>query len=156
MNILAFDFGIKTGWASLKEFPGNRSVLESGVQEFPLNRGESSGMRFLRFNSWLDRIFELVEPNLAVYETAHHRGGYATELLVGMATRLQERCAKEKADFPVMAVHSMTLKKQIAGTGKANKEDMVRIANEKFGIQVKDDNEADALLLLEYARRSLK
>ena len=150
MRILSFDFGCKTGWAS---FDGNR--IESGVQEFVLGRGESPGMRFLRFGVWIESMINLIKPEVCVYEMAHHRGGYATELLIGFVTRVQEKCAVYGVEY--MPVHSATLKKVATGSGRAGKEAMIKAAN-KFlsfwgGVVVTSDDEADAICLLEYAKR---
>jgi Holliday junction resolvasome RuvABC endonuclease subunit len=145
-RILALDFGTRTGWAAMD---GGR--IESGVQTFDLARGESPGMRFIRFRRWLEEILALTQPRLCVYEAAHHRGGHATELLVGMATRLQEACAERGIEYA--AVHSATLKKASCGSGRAGKSAMVAEARRRFpDRQIADDNEADALMLLEYAR----
>ena len=45
LPILALDLATKTGWA-LQDRTG---AIASGMQEFSLKRGESKGMRFLRF-----------------------------------------------------------------------------------------------------------
>ena len=56
-SILALDLGSTCGWALR---PDGR--LESGVQVFDLKRGESPGMRFVRFSAWLALIVGL-SPN---------------------------------------------------------------------------------------------
>ncbi len=55
--VLALDMATKTGWA-LRDRAGRFS---SGVQEFSLKRGESKGMRFLRFRKWLNDVLKLSE-----------------------------------------------------------------------------------------------
>lgn len=145
-RILALDFGTRTGWAALSD-----GHIESGVQTFDLARGESPGMRFIRFRRWLEEMIALARPGLCVYEAAHHRGGYATELLVGMVTRLQEVCAERGIEYA--AVHNATLKKASCGSGRADKQAMIAEAMRRFPDRViTDDNEADALLLLCYTR----
>lgn len=145
-RILALDFGTRTGWAAL-----SGGHVESGVQTFDPARGESPGMRFIRFRRWLEEILTLIRPGLCVYEAAHHRGGHATELLVGMATRLQEACAERGIEYA--AIHSATLKKASCGSGRADKSAMMAEARRRFpGREIADDNEADALMLLCYAR----
>lgn len=145
MNILAIDPGGRCGWSSLVD---NR--IESGVQEFSLRRGESKGMRFLRFNTWFKGMLELIKPHIVVYEMAHMRGGHATEVLLGMTTRIEEFCEEKNIEYS--SVHSATLKKFATGSGKANKEAMIKAAMSAFGKAVEDDNEADSLMLLKYAR----
>ena len=71
-----------------------------------------------------------------------------------MATRLQEACAERGIEYA--AVHSATLKKASCGSGKADKDAMKAEASRRFpGRAILDDNEADALLLLEYGRRQI-
>jgi len=142
MKIIAIDSGTKTGWAS------NDGILTSGTQDFSLKRGESPGMRFLMFQSWLKKIIKIIQPNIIIYERAHHRGGGATEVGVGLTTLIQTVCAEYKIEH--VALHSSTLKKHATGKGNSSKEDMMAAATKK-GWAFQDDNECDALWLLDYA-----
>ena len=76
MNILALDPGIKTGWALL-----SNKTVKSGIQQFELKRGESPGMRHIRYENWLRQMFTEGKPDIVVFEMAHHRGGAATASL---------------------------------------------------------------------------
>ena len=158
MNILALDLGTATGWA-LSRGPAR---VESGVQVFDVRRGESPGMRYLRFNRWLDEIGAGlgVDGLLIVYEAAHHRGGAATEVLNGMTTRVQEWVARNGFDGSInhQAVHSATLKKATTGSGRADKTAMRHAVHTRGwmqGREIYDDNEIDALALLHYALTEL-
>lgn len=168
MNLLALDLGTRTGWA-LRE----NGRIESGVQVFDVKRGESPGMRYVRFRRWLSELIwrptergrhgypHVMAPEvearvgLIVYEQTHQRGGAATEVAAGFATRVQEFCAEGKLEHA--AVHSATIKKFVTGKGNAKKPEMLRNVRLKFcttGSQAErltDDNEADALALLHYA-----
>lgn len=148
MNILAIDCGTKTGWAI-----HCNGMVESGVQDFSLKRGESAGMRFFNFRVWLQRMINKFPIKLVVYEQAHHRGGAATMIGVGMVTRIQEEC--ELRDLEYTPIHSATLKKFATGGGRASKESMLSRAREEWGEHVIDDNEADALFLMDYARKEI-
>jgi hypothetical protein len=53
-----------------------------------------------------------------------------------------------------MPVHTATLKKFSTGSGRANKQDMIKAAKEQ-GWNPEDDNKADACFLLEYAMNEL-
>jgi len=150
LNLLAIDCGTKTGWASLL----NGECRQSGVQSFELKRGESSGMRFIRFNAWFCEMLDLVNPKITVYEMAHLRGGHASEVLQGMVTLIQINCAKKNIQYT--SVHSMSLKKFATGSGKASKDMMLKLAKEKFHPGIIDDNEADALWILEWAIKEFK
>lgn len=162
MIVFALDLGVHTGWAVSRD-----GQVESGVQTFDLKRGESGGMRYLRFRRWLEEIDPNArrlshegalldrnkEPLLFVYELAHHRGGYTTEVHSGLATRVQEHCAQW--DYPYQAVHSATLKKWTTGKGNADKAMMVAAVQHRWHPAVTDDNEADAQALLHYALAEL-
>lgn len=149
MNILCLDLATKVGWAMLLN-----GRTESGMQDFTKRRGESNGMLFVHFNAWLDRIsFPWVGWNLCVWEQAHHRGGAATEIGVGLSTRMLEFCARHHVEHAT--VHSMTLKKWSCGTGKADKSEMVKRASSMSGRIIEDDNEADSYLLLQYAIKEI-
>ena len=151
MKILALDLATRTGWAF---WDGQR--LESGVQDFSKQRGESNGMLFVKFNRWLNEfgllatITDMKLPDLVVYEqtfAAFGRGGggFITEISIGLITRVQEFCAIQKIEHS--AVHNATLKKWATGNGRASKADMVCAAIERKKAEVYDDNEADAILL---------
>lgn len=154
LPVLALDLATKTGWA-LRDRTG---ALASGMQEFALKRGESKGMRFLRFRKWLREMLSLGElgqsfsettPGLIVFEQAHHRGGYATQLCVGLVTDVLAEAAREGLEH--MPVHTGALKKWATGKGNSGKAVMISRAEELYPqIEIIDDNHADALLLLGY------
>ncbi|WP_333664721.1 hypothetical protein [Desulfobacter postgatei] len=150
MNIIALDLATKTGWAVFFDHK-----ITSGVQTFDLKRGESPGMRFLRFRAWLKEIDQQSpgKIDLVVYEQAHHRGGAATQLSVGLMTDVLAWAADIGAE--TMPVHTATLKKYATGSGNAGKDQMIGEAIRR-GYKPIDDNEADACLLLEYALDELK
>ena len=79
------------------------------------------------------------------------RGGYASDLLVGLMTIVKLFCIRYSIAY--MSLHSATLKKYATGSGKASKEEMVLTAEQRYG-KVRDDNQADALHLLAYAREN--
>lgn len=162
MNILALDLGTRTGWALLE----NRRI-ESGVQVFDVKRGESPGMRYLRFRHWLEDMTShsgrVPTVGLVVYEQTHNRGGAATEVAAGFATRVQEQCADLGIEHA--AVHSATLKKWTTGKGNADKAEMAACVMHKgwlgpaktercYDGAITDD-EIDAVALLHYALSAL-
>ena len=112
-------------------------------------------MLFLKFNSWLHKTLDLVEPQLVLYEMAHMRGGAASEVLLGMTTRIMEQCERHFIE-QYASVHSATLKKFATDNGRASKEEMIVEAERRFGKDVRDDNEADALWLMAYGQERFK
>ena len=144
MKILALDTGRKTGWATHAA-----GGVESGVQEFPPRRGSSAGFLFLEFRVWLTDLVERIQPEVIVYEMAHHRGGAATEIGVNLTGRVQEIAAAHGIEY--RGIHTGTLKKYATGSGAAGKGAMVLAASARFSLRiplVTDDNQADALMML--------
>jgi crossover junction endodeoxyribonuclease RuvC len=145
MKILALDLGTKTGWAA--RFAGG--AVESGTQVFDVRRGESPGMRYIRFRAWLTQMLDHVQPDLVAFEQAHHRGGAATEVAAGFSTRVLEFCAE--AGIEHTSVHTATLKKHATGKGNAKKAVMIEAAEARWGMTFKSDDEADARCVLAWA-----
>lgn len=168
LGILALDMATSTGWA----LHDRNGYVTSGVQKFELGRGESPGMRFLRFRAWLREmkgiglctcrvggLCSCYAVDVIAYERAHHRGGAATALCVGLVTVMLEEAAR--LGIEVAPVHTATLKKHATGKGNAGKDDMVRAAVRRWGPELEaqkgsegplpEDDEADALCILAWA-----
>ena len=146
MKILSLDLATKTGWS--------HSNGESGVQDFKLRRGESPGMRYLALGAWLNRMYGLAPFSLIAYEQPHHRGGAATEVLVGMVTKVQEWCAERGVEHTNR--HSSQIKKHALGGGKGSKLAMRLAAEVRWKRDVETDDEADALWLLSLVQSELE
>lgn len=148
-NILAIDAGGKTGWACFAF-----GKTESGVVNFSIKRGESKGMVFLLFNAWLNKIIDVMKPGLVVYEKAFSKGHGAQETLDGMNTRIMEACELRNIEYTF--AYATQIKKFALGTGKGNKEQMLKKAREIWGLcTVIDHNQADALFMLELKKKEL-
>jgi len=154
MKILALDCGLSTGFAVY--FGDMKGRIESGVQTFKAQRGESPGIRFLYFRTWVERMINRIKPDLVVYEMSIRRGGAATELQIGMTTRVQEMCSVLKTEY--IKVHLSTVKKFATGSGRASKQDMIKAANKLLASQKRkiryvtnSDDEADAIMILAWA-----
>ena len=57
----------------------------------------------------------------------------------------------EEMETPYEGIGVGTIKKHITGKGNANKEEVIDAVSSKIR-QVEDDNEADALAILDYAK----
>ncbi len=144
MKVLSLDLATKTGWASYDN--GN---VDLGSADFSLKRGESPGMRFLRCRSWLREMKQLLGAiDLIVYEQPHQRGGHPTQVAMGLVAEVLSFAAR--ANIETTSYHATNLKKWSTGKGNAKKEDMIKEA-EKRGYIVANDDEADAVLMLERA-----
>ena len=146
-SILCLDLGTQAGWA-LRSDDG---TVTSGSESFHPQRFEGGGMRYLRFKRWLTELKQLTDSLDAVYfeEVRRHAGVDAAHAYGGFMAHLTAWC--EHHEIPYQGVPVGTIKKHATGKGNANKQEMMATMH-RLGYQPVDDNEADALALLSWAR----
>ena len=146
MNLVCLDLGTKLGWATRCD-----GVIDSGTNDFKLSRFEGHGMQFLKFKKFLTKLTEIVIPEIIVVEEVRrHLGVDAAHAYGGYLSHVASYCAE--AGIPHTGVPVGTIKKHATGKGNASKEEMIEAANRLYPDQViKDDNQADALCILNYA-----
>ncbi|MFZ1413813.1 MAG: hypothetical protein WAS73_04430 [Defluviicoccus sp.] len=144
--ILALDLGQRTGWA----VRSRDGAIASGVQEFRPGRFEGGGMIWLRFRAWLQEIDETAGGvGVVVFEeVVAHRGVAASHCFAGFLAHLTAWAEANR--IPYQGVPVGTIKRHIAGKGNADKAAVIA-AVKALGFQPADDNEADALALLDWA-----
>lgn len=148
MGILALDLGTKTGFAIERN-----GVVVSGTQDFQPKRFESSAMRFIRFVEFLDTTRNASDVVHVVYEEVRrHMGVDAAHAYGGFMSHLLAWCEVHK--LPCEAYPVGSIKKAWTGKGNASKEAMIAEAKRR-GFDVGDDNEADALAMLDMAMGGL-
>ena len=141
MNILALDLGTKTGWAF-----SNNGAFASGTKNFSTNKTAARGLRFLNFRRWLAEILTKRSVDLVVFEDVMgHIGTYAAHAYGGFVAHLTALCEEKK--IPYRGFYVKTIKKFIACSGNASKEDVIA-AVERKGFRPIDDNEADSIAIL--------
>lgn len=152
MNILALDLGTTTGWAL-----GTRDgSVKGGSESFSQKRCGGNGQRWLAFRQWLGDTGRSVGEIHAVYYeevmahgTKDQPNTIAAHVYGGFLSHLEAWCAMNR--IPCKPVGVGTIKKHWTGKGNANKEAMIATAREK-GFRPVDDNHADAIAILSYAR----
>lgn len=145
MRILALDIATKTGW---------RTETSSGVWDFSKSkRGDSYGMRLIRFKSSLKEILDLEEIDIVVYERP--AGMFKSSIIVAseMIGVLIALC--EERGIQYTAYSATEIKKFATGKGNAKKQDMIDAAI-SLGFNPADDNEADAIHLYNLAKKDLE
>ena len=146
---IGLDCGTKTGFCVIDMYSGK--VIASGVQDFSKRRGESNGLMFMKFRRWLKDLMNEANAcspyglRIVAYERAHFRGGAATEICVGLQTRVQELA--EEFRVPSAPVTTAELKKYVTGKGQAPKIAMIERAAKVLDRNPEDDNEADAVIV---------
>jgi len=134
-KILALDIATKTGW---------KTETTSGVWDLKPNRGESEGMRVVRFKSKVRELIDLESITLISYERP--AGFHKSSLMVAseMVGVLKDLCIETGIDLACYSASE--IKKFATGKGNANKDAMIKAATD-LGFNPKDDNEADAIHL---------
>mgnify|MGYP000140223681 CR=1 FL=1 len=141
--ILALDLGTKTGWAF-----SHPHGIESGTKNLSIKKGQGSGERFLNFRRWLE-CFD--RPDSVFYEEVrNHKGTQAAHVYGGMVAILMMWCEENKVSYSGVPVG--TIKKHATSRGDASKTMMI-IAARNLGFDPCDDNEADAIHILNYAMK---
>ncbi len=151
-KILALDLGTKTGWAIKSQ-----NQITSGTIEFKPSRFEGGGMRYLRFQKWLEEINQLTDGIDLVYfeEVRRHMGVDASHAYGGFLAYLTGWCEDKNPKIPYLGIPVKAIKKHITGNGNSKKEAVIE-AVKKLGFNPKDDNEADALALLDLITKTEK
>ena len=145
-KVMALDLGTQTGWA-LATCDGG---ITSGTESFKPQRFEGGGMRYLRFKRWLTEVKQSADGIDALYfeEVRRHAGVDAAHAYGGFLATLTAWC--EHHQIPYQGVPVGTIKKHATGKGNASKDDLINAARAR-GFHPCDDNEADALALLDWA-----
>jgi len=138
---IGIDPGTRCGWAVLDE--GGQRVA-SGTWDCSVRRGEGAGFRFVRFERVLRELLDAYPGSTLGYEEVRrHAGVDAAHVYGGIRAHLQRLC--EERGVPYCPIPVGTVKKLATGKGNADKDAMVAAAASQWGVQVEDDNEADAL-----------
>ncbi len=147
LTLLCLDLGTATGWALI----GERGSIASGTARFQPRRFEGGGMRYLRFKRWLTETKNVAGRIDAIYfeEVRRHAGVDAAHAYGGFLAHLTAWC--EHHAIPYEGVPVGTIKRFITGKGNADKKTVIAAITARCHTP-EDDNEADALAILYWAR----
>ncbi len=140
MKILAIDPATTTGWAC-------NDPRSHGTWDLRVKSDESDGMRLIRLEAKLT-MFNLTDSVELI--TFERPGGkfvkpiMTQSELIGM---IKTFCHKNGIQY--RAYSSTEIKRHATGKGNCNKQAMIAAARERLGYEGSDDNEADALWLLD-------
>lgn len=144
-TILCLDLGTTTGYAFMRA-----GEIKGGSQSLDGSRGEGEGYRYAMFESWLSRLcHELAPEAIYVEDVRRHNGTSAAHVYGGL--RAVAAAVAWRRRIPLIAAGVGQIKKHATGNGNAKKDQMIA-AQQAKGRVVVDDNHADALALLDYAR----
>jgi crossover junction endodeoxyribonuclease RuvC len=148
-SIIALDLATATGWAV------GMPEAEPRFGTFTLpSTGDDIGRFLVKFEDWLNDMITVEGPGLVVFEAPILRRGGGNPVvarkLMGLANCVETICYRR--DVRCRQAHLATVKKSFAGSGRAEKSDMIAMAR-RWGWAVRNDNEADALGLWQLAVR---
>jgi Holliday junction resolvasome RuvABC endonuclease subunit len=146
LRILALDPATHCGYAL------SRTLY--GVWDLTPKRDESIGMRLIRLRSKLNELIISEKINLVVFERPG--GHHVAAVIVQSELQGQIKVICEDHKIEYRAYSSQEIKKFATGKGNVGKPAVIAAAQEKLGYTGKNDNEADALWLLELAKRDYK
>ena len=148
--LLSLDLGTATGWA----LSNKHGRIMSGTAHFCPRRFEDGGMRYRRFERWLNETRDVSEGINAVYfeEVRQHLGVDADHASGGFLASLHAWC--EEHGIPYEGLPVGTIKKFITGKGNAGKGAVLDVVK-ALGHHPEDENEANALALLHSARAQM-
>jgi len=141
-RIVALDFGTKCGWCYCD--PGGP---RAGTENLRYAR-DSKGMFLIRFEQFLNRLHGLGVDLVVFEDVVFSKFPKATQTWGAMFYFLAKWCEENGVEHCGVSVSE--IKRWATGKGNAAKPAMVAACNERYGLALgpKDDNEADARLLL--------
>jgi len=145
MKILSIDLGTKTGWAVIDQC----GTISFGTWNLKPDRWANLGARCFHLKTNLQDIHKRLDKiDMIIYEEVRrHMGTDAAHCYGALLGALQEFCELNKVACESVPVG--TIKKHATGKGNASKAKMIEAAKAK-GWNVKDDNQADALWILDW------
>jgi len=142
---LALDVATNCGWAISK------TVF--GCWTLNIKRDESSGMRMVRFKAKLMEVIESERINLVTFERS--AGQNQSSVITQSELHGVLKLLLEELGIEYRAYSASEIKKFATGKGNANKAAMVLAAQNNYGYQGVNDNEADALHILHLTKHDL-
>ncbi|MDR0580680.1 MAG: crossover junction endodeoxyribonuclease RuvC [Holosporaceae bacterium] len=147
MNVLALDFGTRSGYAIYKD-----GAIISGTQKLQHSKS-ASGLRFLHFRRWLIEIIETHNIYRVFFERVYaHKGTDAAHVYGGFMYALATVC--EEHGIKCVGLSVGTIKKFMTGKGNATKGEMIAAAR-LLGFDPQTHDEADALAILLLALKTI-
>jgi Holliday junction resolvasome RuvABC endonuclease subunit len=144
-NLLALDPATKFGWAVSRDI--------YGVWDLTTRRDQSQGFKLLRFRSLLEEICRLNNVSVIGYEKPGGRNYAALVLHSKLVGEIEKYCEENNIEYK--GYSASDIKKFATGKGNSGKPAMIKAAQEHLRYTGDDDNEADALWILELLKFEL-
>ena len=144
-GIIAIDPATQCGWAT------SRSVY--GVWNLKVRPDQSQGFKLLRFRAMLDDVCQANNVTVLGYEKPGGRNYRAIVSHSKLVGEIEKYCEENGIEY--RGYSAGEIKRHATGRGNCNKEAMIHAAREQLEYTGDDDNEADALWILELLKSDL-
>lgn len=152
-RILGLDPATDCGWA-WSDGPATKNGwdVRYGTWRLAPSGGGPDGLRLRNLLANIREVARNLGVDLIAYEQA--RLGSDHWNVQGFHAEMEGiiKLAAAELDVPVCPVNPTALKKFASQSGRATKGQMIRAAKTIYGLDVQDDNQADALFVMEFAR----
>jgi Holliday junction resolvasome RuvABC endonuclease subunit len=122
----------------------------SGVWDLSVKKDESDGMRLIRFRAKLREV--IINENVKLVAFERPAGRNARGIITSAELQGQIKTICKDLSVEYRAYSATEIKQFATGKGNCGKPAMIAAAREKLGYKGDDDNEADALWILELAK----
>lgn len=157
-SLLTLDLATVTGWAVWRP-DGNHPGVQSGTERLP-KTGDDVGRFLCAYADWLMPFVELERPGRVVFEApwiGPQTSQDVARKLLGLACMTEAVCHWQ--GIPAWEVNNASVRKHFIGKGRGDRRELKRLtmaACRERGWQPEDDNEADALAVMDYAAHCLR
>lgn len=147
MRILGLDPAATCGFA--------HSDGVRGIWMLAVNRDKHPGRRLERFRRHLFTIRRERGVDLLAAEDAGFGSKWENVQAMHNELRGVIKLVAAEWEIPIVLVQPSKLKKWLTGKGNAKKPDMIHWVGKRFGVRTDDDNVADAVAVMEFAKQEM-
>lgn len=152
-RILGLDPATLCGWAFSV---GNQPCLQYGTWALKVKDDEHPGRKHERLRRYIFSLHQEQRLNLIAAEDAVLGSKFFTTQGSHSELKGVIKLVCAELEIPLLLVNPMTLKKWLTGHGRAEKHHMIDAIRLRFNIVTTDDNVADAIAVMEYAKSTTK
>jgi Holliday junction resolvasome RuvABC endonuclease subunit len=156
-GLLALDLARRVGWAAVPTTYRSPAFPVPNEQFEKLRFGSHqlvkptapAGAVYLALHQWFTATLKELQPHYVAVEAAFAPQPFrqGSEMAFGLAAIIEMNC--HYRNIPLYRAATVTIKKFWTGNHRATKDVMIEFA-EKRGLEVQDDNAADACALADY------
>lgn len=143
-SILCLDLGTQMGWV-LRNADG---TMGSGSINLLPDRTMRRGTRFLNFQKFLNALPKV--QDVYFEQVFAHKGTHAAHIYGGFMAILMAWCEQRSTKYHGISVQQ--IKQAVTKNCRAAKADIIE-AVKKLGHEPSDDNEADAIAILQWVKQ---